>query len=57
VLALSNVVLEFKLANVLVLLAMHVVMAVSDQIPKPVHVEPQSFTLNGQHLDHMVLVL
>jgi len=57
VLALYNVVLEFKLANVLVLPETHVVTHVLDQIPDQEHVEHQLLTLNGQHSDHMVLVL
>jgi len=32
-------------------------MVVLDLIPRPVHVELQSFTLNGLHLDHTVHVL
>jgi len=56
VLAQSNVVPEFKLANVLVLLVTHVVIHVLGQILDQEPVEPLSFTLNGQHSDHTVLV-
>jgi len=54
---LSNVELEFKLANVLVLLVTHVATHVLDQTPDRELAELLSFTPNGQHLDHMVLVL
>jgi len=54
---LSNVELEFKLANVLVLLVTHVAIHVLDQTPDRELAELLLFTPNGQHLDHMVLVL
>jgi len=55
VLALSNVVLEFKSVNVLVLLETHVVTHVLDLILDQEHVEHQLLTLNGLHSDHMEL--
>jgi len=54
-LALSDVELEFKLANVLVLLATHVEHHALDQTLDQELADPLSFTLNGQHSDHMVL--
>jgi len=56
-LALSDVVLEFKLANVLVLLETRVEHHALDQILDPKLAEAQLFTRDGQHSDHTVLAL
>jgi len=57
VLALCNVVLEFKLASVLVLLEIHVVTHVLDQTLDQELVEPQLLIQDGPHSDHMALAL
>jgi len=57
VLALCNAEPEFKLANVLVLLEIHVVTHVLDLTLDQELVELQSFTQNGRHLDHTELAL